>query len=132
MTKKEIKQYAKEHKCSIREAQRQLGVEPTGKLKSSYNHKASVVGNTMKDQIIISDFTTALIEDPSKEEYLMSVCENLGQAERFTIVMPERFTDFITCEYSVRGDIVGPTVGNKYKDSVVVSSKNFDLEEEVA
>jgi len=30
MTKKQIKQYAKEHKCSIREAQRQLGVEATG------------------------------------------------------------------------------------------------------
>ena len=30
MTKKEIKQYAKEHNCSIREAQRQLGVEVTG------------------------------------------------------------------------------------------------------
>lgn len=32
MTKKEIKQYAKEHKCSIREAQRQLGGEATGNV----------------------------------------------------------------------------------------------------
>jgi len=32
MTKKEIKQYAKEHKCSIREAQRQLGETPTGNV----------------------------------------------------------------------------------------------------
>jgi len=31
-TKKEIKTYAKEHKCSIREAQRQLGETPTGNV----------------------------------------------------------------------------------------------------
>ena len=31
-TKKEIKNYAKEHKCSIREAQRQLGETPTGNV----------------------------------------------------------------------------------------------------
>ena len=30
MSKKEIKQFAKDNKCSIREAQRQLGVEATG------------------------------------------------------------------------------------------------------
>ena len=34
MTKKEIKNYAKEHNCSIREAQRQLGVVATGKFES--------------------------------------------------------------------------------------------------
>ena len=34
MTKKEIKQYAKEHKCSIREAQRQLGGEATGNVSN--------------------------------------------------------------------------------------------------
>ena len=32
MNKKEIKQYAKEHKCSIREAQRQLGGVATGNV----------------------------------------------------------------------------------------------------
>ena len=31
-TKKQIKQYANEHKCSIREAQRQLGATPTGNV----------------------------------------------------------------------------------------------------
>jgi len=35
MNKKEIKNYAKEHNCSIREAQRQLGVAPTGKFNDS-------------------------------------------------------------------------------------------------
>jgi hypothetical protein len=32
MNKKTIKKYAKEHKCSIREAQRQLGLEATGNM----------------------------------------------------------------------------------------------------
>ena len=32
ITKKEIKTYAKVHKCSIREAQRQLGLDATGQL----------------------------------------------------------------------------------------------------
>ena len=35
MTKKEIKNYAKEHNCSIREAQRQLNITPTGKFNDS-------------------------------------------------------------------------------------------------
>ena len=38
MTKKEIKKYAKEHKCSIREAQRKLGVEATGNFANLEKH----------------------------------------------------------------------------------------------
>ena len=38
MTKKEIKKYAKEHKCSIREAQRKLGVDATGNFANLEEH----------------------------------------------------------------------------------------------
>ena len=40
MTKKEIKNYAKEHNCSIREAQRQLNITPTGKFNDSVEKNA--------------------------------------------------------------------------------------------
>ena len=42
MTKKEIKNYAKEHNCSIREAQRQLNITPTGKFNDSVEKKDSL------------------------------------------------------------------------------------------
>lgn len=42
VTKKDIKNYAKEHKCSIREAQRQLGADATGNVSVMQSSVKSV------------------------------------------------------------------------------------------
>lgn len=52
MTKREIKKYAKAHNCSIRQAQRELGVKPTGNFDETQK-----VGNGLK-KIKLSEIKT--------------------------------------------------------------------------
>lgn len=55
MNKKTIKKYAKEHKCSIREAQRQLGLDATGNMSVLSSPTPSVGHDTGSNRVDIKE-----------------------------------------------------------------------------
>ena len=55
MNKKTIKKYAKEHKCSIREAQRQLGLDATGNMSVLSSPTPSVSHDTGSNRVDIKE-----------------------------------------------------------------------------
>lgn len=82
MTKKEIKNYAKEHNCSIREAQRQLNITPTGKFNDSVEKERNTNNNNVSKKIDMSNLNAIWNACPTmihEDDFIAHDCSLCGK-----------------------------------------------------
>ena len=132
MTKKEIKNYAKENKCSIREAQRKLGLDATGNFdalekKDTFKNR----GCSLKDlrrlnQISIEkDYNRNLNIEAFAKEFEKKMKERNawnGEEHTYVILSPLMFhhhKNLEPCETHIRTEV--------FTDGLVGSFLTLDL-----
>ena len=72
------------------------------------------------NSILMSDFTSALVRGVIDEDKVISIMSDLHSYHAFSIVVPEKYLDFITIAYNTDN---APKEHPGYENSVLISNK---------
>ena len=75
----------------------------------------------LSDAVLISDFTTAIANDPSKHFTLIETIGLLHMVQDFRIVMPEKYLHLVQTAHTV--DHKPKSFGDQYTESVLISKQ---------